>query len=341
MRAPAFWNTPPDAPAWQARALAPLGAMYAAATRARLRRPGWAPPVPVICVGNLNAGGTGKTPTVIALAGLLAERGLAVHVVSRGHGGQAGRKPGPPLRVDERRHRAALTGDEPLLIAAFAPVWVAHDRAEGVRAAVAAGAQAVLLDDGFQDPSVRATASLVVVDAAVGFGNGRCLPAGPLREPVPAGLARADAVLAIGPPADQAAFAARWGAALGPVPLHTAHLAPLATGMSWRGLRALAFAGIGRPARFFATLAAQGAELADTVALDDHQPIPPALFTRLEVQARALGAQLVTTEKDAVRLPPEARRRVLTLPVRLIPADPGALLAALGYPWAPPDRASR
>jgi tetraacyldisaccharide 4'-kinase len=332
MKAPGFWSNPPERPGWQARALAPLGALYAAATRARLARPGWAPPVPVLCIGNLTAGGTGKTPTVIALLEALAERGAAVGVVSRGYGGRlAG---GGPVRVDPRNHAAADVGDEPLLIAAFAPVWVTRDRAAGVRAAVADGARVVLFDDGFQDPAVRTTGALVVVDAAAGFGNGRCIPAGPLREPVAAGLARAAAVLSIGDASAQAAFARRWRAVLGARPHLTARLAPLPTGMPWSGLRALAFAGIGRPAKFFDLLAAQGVTVLRSIALADHQPIPPALFSRLEAEARSLGVQLVTTEKDAVRLLPAQRMRVLTLPVRL-QIDGGAdpLLTALGYPW--------
>lgn len=330
MKAPAFWSNPPARPGWQARALAPFGAAYAAATRRRVARPGWTPPVPVICVGNLNAGGTGKTPTVVALAGMLAERGLAVQVVSRGHGGSLT----GPVQVDERRHTAAQVGDEPLLIAAFVPVWVASDRAAGVRAAVAAGAGVILFDDGFQDPSVVKTASLIVVDAEAGFGNGRCIPAGPLREPVTVGLGRAQAVLAIGGPSAQAEFLRLWGRALGDSPLFSGHLAPLATGMPWAGLRALAFAGIGRPQKFFDTLAAQGVQIVKALPLDDHQPLSPALFARLELQAKGLGAQLVTTEKDAVRLARPLRQRVLTLPVRLTLDTPEGLLSALGYPWS-------
>ena len=322
MRAPAWWY---DEGGVAARLLSPLGLVYAGLTARRLARgTPYRVSVPVICVGNLDAGGSGKTPVAMALAQRLGGRGVEVHVVSRGHGGRlAG-----PVRVMPP-HSAEEVGDEPLLLSAFAPVWVAKDRAAGVRMAEAAGAQAILLDDGFQNPSVAKDLSLVVVDAARGWGNGRAIPAGPLRETVQAGLARANLVISLGDAAAQDAFEARWGRTLGRLPHLRGELVPLPTGMPWSGIRALAFAGIGQPEKFFTTLRALGTDVVATQALDDHQPFTRPLLQRLEADGKRLVAQLVTTEKDAVRLPPEMRARVLTLPVRLQLKDWGPLDAAL------------
>lgn len=314
MAAPRFWYQPKGL---FSTVLAPLGWLYAMGTARRLRAASYRASVPVICIGNINVGGTGKTPTTIALAQKLISMGIEPHVVSRGYGGRLE----GPVRVLERTHTAHDVGDEPLLIAAFTPTWIAKDRAAGVKAAEAAGAEIILLDDGFQNPAVHKDISIVVVDAKRGFGNGAVMPAGPLREPVETGLKRADFVLTIG---DQNAF----DRAL-PVPRLRGSLKPLMTGMQWQGMRVLAFAGIGDPSKFFATLRSLGAEVIRGEALEDHQPLTEALMTRLELEGKTRIAQLVTTEKDAVRLPDSFRPKVLTLPVRLELEDWEPLLKRL------------
>lgn len=319
MQAPQFWFRPPGL---VSTVLRPIGWLYGQGTAIRLARgDSTRIDIPVICVGNINVGGTGKTPTVMDLAGRLVAAGKSPHILSKGYGG----KLEGPVQVDMMVHTAEDVGDEPLLLSAFAPTWVAKDRKIGAIAAAAEGADVLILDDGFQDPSLAKDLSLVVVDGARGFGNGLVLPAGPLREPVAVGLSRADLLLSIG---------GKFAAPTTDVPHIHGRLEPLETGMDWAGTRVLAFAGIGHPEKFFATLRGLGADLIKTEALEDHQPLTPAIMTRLEREATALGAQLVTTEKDAVRLPSSFRPNVLALPVRLKldgdgPAQLDAALAAL------------
>ncbi|WP_299139216.1 tetraacyldisaccharide 4'-kinase [uncultured Tateyamaria sp.] len=330
MRAPAFWTSQAGPRDWRARLLSPLGALYARATARRLAAgPRDNIGIPVICVGNINAGGTGKTPTVIALVERLRDGFHTPHVVSRGYGGSLT----GPVEVLPGQHRAQEVGDEPLLLSAFARTWVAQDRAAGARAARDAGATVIVLDDGFQNPALTHDLSVVVVDAETGFGNGLCLPAGPLREPAETGLMRADLLVSIGPPAAQTAFDAT---PLPPqLPRLRAALTPLQTGMDWTDTPLIAFAGIGRPEKFFDTLRSLGATLLRAEALADHQPLSTAFLTRLEADARQHGAQLVTTEKDAARLPNSFRSKVITLPVRLAFDNPAPLDAALTALMAP------
>ncbi|MDB2548993.1 tetraacyldisaccharide 4'-kinase [Paracoccaceae bacterium] len=310
MQAPRFWYG--ARPNVVAHALRPISALYAAGTAYKLAIGARAKlGVPVVCVGNLTAGGTGKTPTVIALWEILAGLGANPHILSRGYGGTLTKT----TRVYPARHSAAECGDEPLLLSAFAPVWVGQDRLQSAKLAIAAGADILILDDGFQNASLAYDLSLIVVDAARGFGNGLVIPAGPLREPIATGLARADFVLSIGEAGQQAAFSKRHPNL--PRPHLTGHLAPLNMGMSFQDMPVLAFAGIGHPEKFFATLRQMGARILRAEALSDHQPLSDALMTRILRDAQSLGAQPVTTEKDAVRLPDALRREVLTVPVRL------------------------
>lgn len=311
MRTPGFWYRPPGPGAW---ALVPLGMLYGLGGRLRRQR---AMPqragVPVVCVGNLVAGGAGKTPVCLALAEILAAMGHRVHFLTRGHGG---REPGP-LAVNPARHTAADVGDEALLLAAAAPTWVARDRVAGARAAAAGGATVVVMDDGFQNPHLAHDLGLVVVDGAVGFGNGLLIPAGPLREPVAAGLARAGAVVLVGDDRTGA------GAHAPGLPRLRVDLVPAGDG--WRGRRVLAFAGIGRPAKFFDTLGDVGAVVVERVPFPDHHPYTPDTVMALVERAARLNARPATTAKDAVRLPPEARAMVDVLPVRAVWQDGDAV----------------
>ena len=305
MRAPEFWRTD----GVRARAVAPLGIAYAAAARFKFARGvPWRAGVPVICVGNLVMGGAGKTPVAAALGAELNRRGVAAHFLSRGHGG---RNPGP-IRVEARVHAASEVGDEPLLLSEIAPTWVARDRVAGAKAAEAAGAEAIVMDDGFQNPSLVKDFALLVVDGGYGLGNGRIFPAGPLREPWPSGFARADAAILIGD--DRVAIEPELRARL---PVFRARFVPAPGAERLAGRAVVAFAGIGRPEKFFATLTEMGCRLSATRSFADHHRYRDHEIMELVDAAAHRGATPVTTAKDAARLTPEMRSLIEVLDVAL------------------------
>ncbi|GLH80988.1 tetraacyldisaccharide 4'-kinase [Bradyrhizobium sp. SSBR45G] len=294
MREPAFWHRPPS---WQSRLLLPLSMLYGAVAARRMAQSGIDAGVPVICVGNFHVGGAGKTPTVLALTALLRAQGEQPVVLSRGYGG---RLQGPVL-VDPATHDAADVGDEPLMMAAQVPVVVSRARAEGVGLAKAQGASVILMDDGFQNPSITKDLALIVIDGARGLGNAQVFPAGPLRAPLPPQLARTDALIVVGRGDAGEAVASRVAAAGKPV--FRAQLQPdprvVAALAGWP---ILAFAGIGDPQRFFRTLRACGLDIKAERAFPDHHPFSAEDIKTLEETARRGGLTLVTTEKDLVRL---------------------------------------
>ncbi len=322
MREPAFWYRPPSL---ISRLLSPFGAMYGAVSARRMARAGVSAGVPVFCVGNYHAGGAGKTPTTLALVKILRSMGEQPFVVSRGYGGTIE----GPVRVDQTLHSAADVGDEPLMMAASVPVIVSRDRVAGAALARAQGASVVLLDDGFQNPALAKDASLIVIDASRGVGNGCVFPAGPLRAPLAPQVARTDALIMIGD--GQAADGIAVAVTERHAPVLRARLVPdESSAAALRGQRVLAFAGIGDPARFVATLRASGANVIAERAFADHHPFTPGEIEQLISDAATKSLMLVTTEKDMARIRSDARiayhaANIRVLPVTLTFDDEAAL----------------
>jgi len=307
--------------------LRPLSWLWAAATARRIAR---AVPVdigvPVVSIGNLTVGGSGKTPVAREVLRLLRDRGMDVHGLSRGYGGRLD----GPVRVDPARHTAADVGDEPLMLSGEAPVWIARDRVAGARAAVAEGAAALVLDDAHQNPSLVKTLSLIVVDGETRggewpFGDGSVFPSGPMREPLAAGLARADAVVIL-LPADLPSADPELLEVFVALPTFIAHLAP--AGSPPTGPQ-VGFAGIAKPWKVERALKAAGCDLVDFVPFPDHAPYKPEDLAFLIDRAAVFEAGLVTTEKDWVRLPPDARARITPWPVVARFEDEAAFAAFL------------
>lgn len=335
MRAPAFWAE--RTASLPARLLGPLGWIYGTAAGWRLRGAGESAALPVVCVGNFTVGGAGKTPTALALARVLRERGETPAFLARGYGGcLAG-----PVRVDPAAHRPADVGDEPLLLARATPTVVSRDRPAGARACAAAGASVIVMDDGLQNPSLRKDCAVAVVDATAGIGNGFCLPAGPLRAPLAAQWPLVDAVVLVGAGAAGeavAAEAARRGKAV-----FRARLDP-DPGAAERisGRRVLAFAGIGRPEKFFETVERCGAEVVERRPFADHHAYTASELHSLAGDAERNNLLPVTTEKDWVRVAAcdaALARRIRVLPVTLAFEDEAPVRALLAA--ALPRKASR
>lgn len=307
---PAFWYDASGAGLWGA-ALSPLGALYGWLSKKRFDLYYPVPMSrPVICVGNLVAGGAGKTPVVLSIVEMMQDRGYNPHILTRGYGGE---EPGP-LQVAPSRDTAEDVGDEALLLVEQAPTWVSRNRALGAQAAIDTGANLIVMDDGFQNAALYKDFSLLVIDGGAGFGNGHVMPAGPLREEISFGLSRADAVVIVGDDKTGAADTVRQHR---DIPILRAKLVPDADNPDLAGKSVFAFAGIGRPEKFKETIEATGAKLDGWGSYPDHMPYTEADLAELVAAAEAQNAIIVTTTKDYVRLPESIRPKVQKFSVRL------------------------
>lgn len=307
MKAPAFWY---HAPGFLSTLLTPLGWMYDKGGKllSQFKKP-HSFPVPILSIGNIVSGGSGKTPTAIALALLLKTRGYKVHFVTRGYGG----KERGPLKVDPLKHLAKNVGDEPLLLAEHAPTWMAKKRPQGVQKAIENGAQVIILDDGHQTTSLHKGVSLVVVDLLQGFGNGHVIPAGPLRENLSQGLERADGLIFVGE-----------GEPLSPSSLrgtfnedHVFHAHLASNPIQIPTKRVVAFCGLGFPEKFYRSLENEGFELIATQSFPDHYQYTEEDFLRLKKLAQHYQCALITTRKDVIKMLPSWQKQLYVLDVTI------------------------
>jgi len=302
VRAPEFWHNKESVLSF---VLSPIGWLYGAITSMRASaKPTWDAPIPVICVGNVVMGGAGKTLVSTDLAERLKVKGQTPHIIMRGYRGSMS----APTKVDLNLHNANDVGDEALLLARTAPTWVGARRADVAKQATEDGASVLIMDDGFQNPSLAKDLSLLVVDAEYGFGNGRICPAGPLREPIKNATSRAHAVISLGGSLSENEMN---------LPAFVGHTEPTSNDANIHGKRVVAFAGIGRPEKFFNSLKAAGAELAETISFPDHHPFSSAEIENVLAKVKALNSIAITTEKDFVRIPAALRTDIMSFPVRL------------------------
>jgi tetraacyldisaccharide 4'-kinase len=315
MRAPKFWHQP--SLGLRARLLAPFGDMIGRATARAMATRGLDVGVPVITVGNFTVGGAGKTPVAVALARLLLDCGEHPAFLSRGYGGTATLD-----AVHVQDQPAAIVGDEPLLLARVAPTFIGAMRVRAAHLALKTVRPSVLIcDDGLQSRSLEPTLAIAVVDAETGVGNHLCIPAGPLRAPLERQIEHIDALVLVGSGDAGEEVAAR-AEAVGK-PCFYADLEPGVEVQALAGERVVAFAGIGRPEKFFAMLDAHGARIVAARAFADHHPYRPREIERLIARARTEHALLLTTEKDEVRLPRFETRgpKPRAIPVQLVFRD--------------------
>jgi tetraacyldisaccharide 4'-kinase len=301
--------------------LLPLSWLYTllATLHRKLTRPSKMP-VPVIAIGNIVAGGAGKTPVTIALIKLLIQAALHPHILSRGYGA----KMQDVMRVDLQHHRANQVGDEPLLLARYAPTWVYPNRAKSAKAAISAGAKLLMMDDGLQHHRLHKDIQIMVVNAAYGFGNQRHIPAGPMRESLQHAMQHVNAVVLIGD--DTQNIRAQIP---DHIPVFSAHITPDALPPALQQKPVIAFAGIAHPDRFFDTLRSLNMQLVATHAFTDHHPFTPREMEALKAEAKAKNAVLITTEKDFVRLPQSMHEHCYALPITLDFVKPDAVLSWL------------
>ena len=318
IQAPWFWREHTFAARVIRAALLPFAAVYDVAQQTRRRfAKQKSIPIPIICIGNATLGGVGKTPFAIALAALLEDGDAVTHFLTRGYGGTLS----GPIKVDPTTHGAREVGDEPLLLARRGPVWVSKDRTDGAKAAAHSGATQIIMDDGFQNPTIEKTVSILLVDAADSGSNGLIFPAGPLREPLARARARANIVVYVGADRKTAVRAAEKNA--------TPYAAWLEPVCAPAPTRVTAFSGIGKPAKFFASLTAHGFEIAEAISFPDHHQFSDRdLKTLREISAKK-RAPLITTEKDYVRLPEDCRPDILRFPVEMKINHPVPLIAEI------------
>ncbi|MEE8659833.1 Tetraacyldisaccharide 4'-kinase [Acetobacteraceae bacterium EV16G] len=321
--APRFWYVPHAS--FRQRLLTPFSLLFKAVHRLRQSRTRpLTVSVPVICCGNLSVGGTGKTIVVRDLTRRLQAQGHEPHILSRGY---KARLKGP-MRIDADIMTSRDAGDEPIMLARDAPVWIGRDRRQTAWAAIGAGADCLIMDDGLQNPGLAKTLRFVIIDGAVGLGNRHVMPAGPLREDAERGLMSADAVILIGD--DKTSLAAEIPP--GKITLR-AQLIPDTDLRRLQGQRVIAFAGIGRPSKFFNMLTESGITASREISFPDHHDYADRDCQRLIGLSQSAEMQLVTTAKDAVKLPPWFREHVQVIHVALKWDRPDVVERLLRQAW--------